>query len=79
MVGGTIVQKSGDAVEVLDTNCDRCWRKLDRPEEAREGDSLWWQSFTGYLSRGGEFHDKNIGRCRPCNPHGRLSAVSVNV
>jgi hypothetical protein len=70
MVGGTIVQIVGDAVEVLDT-FDRCWRKLDNPQEVREGDSIWWQSFTGYLSRRPHFTDKNIGRCRPCNPHGR--------
>jgi hypothetical protein len=76
MVGGFIVQKAGDAVEVVDTGpFDRCWRKLERPDEVREGDSLWWQSFTGYLTRheGGAvvFRDKDIGRCEPCNPHGR--------
>ena len=72
MVGGTVVQVSGSAVEVLDgTYFDRCWRKLDHPEQVRVGDVLWWQSFGGYLSRRPEFTDKKIGRCVPCNPHGR--------
>ena len=74
MCGGTIVQKVGDTVEVLD-ELDRCWRKLERPDEVREGDSLWWESHTGYLSRHPEFRDKNIGRCVACNPHGRTSRV----
>ena len=74
MVGGVITQIVGNTVEVLDDSgptFDRCWRKLERPGEAREGDSLWWMSKTGYLTRRPEFEDRNIGRCEPCNPHGR--------
>ena len=78
MVGGRIVQVSGNAVEVLDDSghtFDRCWRLLDNPSAVREGDSLWWQSHTGYLSRRPEFRDRDIGRCVACNPHGRESEV----
>lgn len=73
-VGGTIVQIVGSAVEVFDSvNFDREWRRLEHPELVREGDSLWWQSHTGYLTRRPEFEDKNIGKCTACNPHGRPS------
>lgn len=78
MIGGTIVQVVGDAVEVLDTTFDRCWRRLVAGVDVREGDEIWWQSHTGYLSRKGEFRDRNIGRCVSCNPHGRLAGQEVH-
>jgi len=76
MIGGTVVQvvTKLDAVyiEVLDEGTlDRAWRKLDKPSLAHVGDVIWWQSYTGYLSRLGHFKDKNIGSCRPANAHGR--------
>lgn len=77
MIGGTIVQIVGDAVEVLEhTHLDRCWRKLENPGLICIGDEIWWQSYTGYLSRGDVFRDKNIGTCVPCNPHGRTRGAT---
>jgi hypothetical protein len=74
MIGGTVVQKSGSTIEVLDDHSfDRCWRVLENPDEVREGDSIWWQNHRGFLSRAGEFRDRKIGLCLGCNPHGRKS------
>jgi hypothetical protein len=76
MIGGEIVQVVGSSVEVFDGQTfDRCWRLLEQPEKVRVGDSLWWESHTGYLSRRPEFRDMNIGRCVACNPHGRRSLI----
>ncbi len=74
MVGGTIVQITGLAVEVLDEQTlDRCWRVLKSAKDVRVGDCIWWMSHTGYLTRRTipGFTDKNVGRCVACNPHGR--------
>ena len=58
-------------VEVLDTDCfERKWRVVWRDADVRIGDHLWWQSCNGYLSRDGEFFDKNIGRCEQCTNKG---------
>jgi len=71
-VGGEVVQvltraKTSCIVEVLDTqNFDRSWRLLELPAgDIHIGDLLWWQDFTGYLSRMGDFVDRDIGSCRP--------------
>ncbi len=76
MVGGTVVQvvTTSDAiyVEVLEhVHMDRVWRKLATGVDVQPQDNLWWQSYKGYLTRGSEFKDRDIGSCRPANPHGR--------
>lgn len=81
MVGGevinVVVTSERVHVEVLDTrNFDRCWRDC-RSTEPRPGDSLWWQSWKGYLSREGEFSDKCIGRCAPGDAPSQLDDASV--
>lgn len=68
MVGGSIVQVVDHKVEVLETTYfDRQWRHVPDAPDVRVGDCLWWQSFTGYLSRENEFADRNIGTCKPCD------------
>ena len=68
MIGGVVVQVASPYVEVLDTHSfDRCWRILRWSCAVREGDTLWWQSFQGYLTRPGEFEDFPIGPCRPAD------------
>ena len=71
MVGGTVIQvvprETHDLVEVLDeSNFDRQWRIVDS-SVVKERDSLWWQSFTGYLTRRPGFNDRDIGTCKPSN------------
>ena len=67
MIGGRVQQVVGDRVEVLDlVYFDRAWRLVETTD-IQDGDTLWWQSFTGYLSRAGQFADRNIGSCRPAN------------
>lgn len=75
MIGGTIIQKVGSAIEVLEhQSCDRCWRRLERSDEVKSGDEIWWMSHTAYLSRTENghqvFRDKNIGKCMSCAPFG---------
>lgn len=82
MVGGTIVQVVGDAVEVLcERHFDRCWRRVEPDGWTNMricvGDRLWWQSGQGYLTREGIFTDYPVGRCVACNPHGRPSTVDA--
>lgn len=82
MIGGTVVQVVPDGtytfVEVLEnTYFDRVWRIVAprggaKPYPIKSGDSLWWQSGTGYLSRRDAndnviFQDIVIGSCRPAD------------
>lgn len=71
MIGGTVIhwaddETKGQYVEIQDGN-DISWRHLSESREALVGDSLWWISLTGFLSRSGEFTDRNVGRCVPCD------------
>lgn len=79
MCGGRVVQvvRKSDAtyVEVVDTNFSRAWCQVASDTDIQEQDEIWWMNFIGYLSRGEEFQDRNIGRCMGANPHGRPSRV----
>lgn len=88
MVGGIIVQVVPDGrrtyVEVLEnTYFSRTWRVI-RPRDDTEcygilvGDTLWWQSHVGFLSRRDEngepiLQDLVVGECQPAdNPLSRV-------
>lgn len=92
MVGGQVVQvvyglgcnAEGELdesvyVEVLETDepFARTWRKLPQPgRRVYVGDSIWWQSRRGYLTRAAEFADMPVGACLPAeNP--KISAKAV--
>ena len=65
MIGGIIVQVIDYHIEVLSVrNFDRTWRRVETTD-VWAGDSIWWQSYQGYLSRPGEFTDRSIGSCKP--------------
>jgi hypothetical protein len=75
MIGGRVQQVIDHDgfrfVEVLDhlVHGDRVWRSVHPTADVQEGDSLWWQSFVGFLTRHGSFVDRNIGTCKPaCSP-----------
>ncbi len=64
MIGGRVQQRVGNRVEVLCTKyMDRAWRLVEF-DGIREGDTLWWGSGKGYLSRECKFYDKPIGVCK---------------
>ena len=72
MTGGRVQQvqpgldPQTEIVEVLDVQTfDREWRLVQRSEGVDEGDLLWWQSKTGFLTRDGIFTDRDIGPCLP--------------
>ena len=71
-MGGTVINivrlPTCIKVEVLDlTCCDRQFRTIEKSVDIQKEDTLWWQSHTGYLSREGLFHDRNIGPCIATN------------
>ena len=80
MIGGRVQQWTGTHVEVFDHhNFDRCWRIFpDGPPlfEPQEGDRIWWQSGSTYLSRGSVMVDRDIGRSFPADPPRREEAGS---
>ena len=77
MVGGQVSQvlnrETGVFVEVVDAHVQgisRCWRICEIGVDVQLKDQLWWQSFTGYLSRDSQFEDKDIGSCKPADHPG---------
>ena len=73
MTGGIVVQTvkrdHGLFVELLEEpySLSRCWRRCLVDADVRIGDRLWWQQMCGYLSRGNELDDEDIGECKPAS------------
>jgi len=68
MVGGIIIKIFNDAIKVEDRNKDTQWRFMKYYSNLRPciGDTIWWQSYRGYLTSG-YVADYKIGGCYPCD------------
>ena len=69
MVGGTVVQRVGNRVEVLcETNFDRTWRGLPDGADVETGDRVWWQGGSTFCTRKERWADRDMGRSWPADP-----------